>query len=213
MVCATTFSDRIMHIYTYLDRCETSVINLLNDLVMTRSFPSKQAEPREVRSLKDIPKKWGTPTVLVAQHPVKFREPAMDENYEYLGRRAIPGVDLIAQRWMGGDNWEDASPVKVEEKKRTYSLLSSDHRECLGISSGDPDIHIKSTPTRIVFVPYGERVLIFTADGSQEEIPGEGGYNPNYAIAFDSLDKPYKFPYWKNITQHNSLPAAYRKVP
>ena len=165
----------------------------------------------EIRNIADVPERWGSPIILTPAHPVKFREPSEGENYSYYGRVAERGTDYIAQRWQGGDKWKDASPVKIDEKKATYSVLSSERRAELGISESS-EVFIKTEPTRVVCVPAGYQAKIFTAEKSQETIVGSSDVLPSDAIAFDTQGRPYKFPLKKNLSAQGDLPPAYSQA-
>lgn len=157
----------------------------------------------EVHSLSNIPKSWGEPEILIPQHPVKFRDATA--GYEYYGRVAEPGVDVIAQRWQGGDKWKDASPVKIDEMQRTYIELSKGQKAEFGIPE-DAVAYRKDEPTRVIRVPAGTEVTIFTREKSTEKITGGG----DIAIAFDTQGAPYKFDLGKNLKSSGELPPAYK---
>ena len=165
----------------------------------------------EVRSLNDVQPSWGQLETLDPNHPVSFREPAVGEKYEYYGRVAVEGLDFIAQRWQGGDKFKDASPVKIAEMEATYTPAPDHKLKEFGFPLDSVGIYLKMEPTRVLLLPAGVSVTIFTAEKSEEVITGSRDAVPEFAIAFDTQDRPYKFPYKKNLSEQGDLPPAYSK--
>lgn len=149
----------------------------------------KGSWPAEIRSVTDLPTSIndGVLARYKSNIHVKIREVGPDENYEYYGRKAVPGIDYVLQRKQADGSYKDASPIKQEEFGKTYQFtLDGDYE--------------KVELTRVCPVPEGVSVKIFTREGqgNSETVTG-----PHEAIAFDTTGAPYKFPLTKNTTGEN----------
>jgi hypothetical protein len=175
------------------------------DPSVSATLPPVPVQAIEVRHAQDIPLEFGDPLTLEPMHPVKFVD-VPPEGYDYYGRKGAAGVDKIAMRWVGGDEFKMASPVKIDEIEATYKPLSASEARELGLSN-IKDVYQKTAPSTVYRVPSGYAVTVHTREQSTETIEGGG----SFGIAIDTEGCPYKFDLGKNLSSQKDLPPAYRE--